>query len=233
MRFSVVVPTWNEAPRIARAIGRVRADGPDCEIIVADGGSEDDTVCRAVLAGAQTVIAARGRGSQLIEGAAQARGDVLVFLHADTDWPDGAFGALRAALQSPEVIGGNFRVVFDGGTRFADWLTGFYAWFRGHGLYYGDSVMFLRRDVYRALGGFRAMPVMEDFDLRLRMERHGQTVCIEEPPVVTSSRRFKGRHPAAIFTHWLVLHALYYLGLSKGRFISWVYDSERRRTADS
>ena len=233
MQFSVIIPTLNEAPRIAGLLERVRADAPDCEIIVVDGGSTDDTAALAAASGATVLQAGRGRGRQLAFGAGEARGNVLVFLHADTVWPAGAFTALRRETSDVDVIGGNFRLVFDGGTRFADWLTDFYAWFRGHGLYYGDSVIFIRRDIYQALGGIRPMPVMEDFDLRQRMERHGGTVCVQDPPIVTSSRRFKNRHPAAIFMHWLVVHGLYYAGLSNGRLIAWVYDSERRRTADS
>ncbi|MGD1934674.1 MAG: glycosyltransferase family 2 protein [Candidatus Phaeomarinobacter sp.] len=233
MQFSVIIPTLNEAPRIAGLLERVRADAPDCEIIVVDGGSTDDTAALAAASGATVLQAGRGRGRQLAFGAGEARGNVLVFLHADTVWPAGAFTALRREPSDVDVIGGNIRLVFDGGTRFADWLTDFYAWFRGHGLYYGDSVIFIRRDIYQALGGIRPMPVMEDFDLRQRMERHGGTVCVQDPPIVTSSRRFKNRHPAAIFMHWLVVHGLYYAGLSNGRLIAWVYDSERRRTADS
>lgn len=233
MQFSIIIPTLNEAPRIAGLIKRVRADDPDCEIIVVDGGSTDETAALAAASGARVLQARRGRGRQLAHGAQTARGDTLVFLHADTEWPTGAFAALRREMANPDMIGGNFRLVFDGGTRFAEWLTGFYAWFRGHGLYYGDSVIFIRRTMYKALGGIRPMPVMEDFDLRLRMERHGGTVCVQEPPIVTSSRRFRNRHPAAIFMHWLLVHGLYYAGLSNGRLIAWVYDSERKRTADS
>ncbi len=68
----------------------------------------------------------------------------------------GALARIEAALaQSPELVGGNFRLIFDGGSAFSDWLTGFYAWFRGHGLYYGDSGIFVRRPVYDAIGGMR------------------------------------------------------------------------------
>ncbi|MEP0068644.1 TIGR04283 family arsenosugar biosynthesis glycosyltransferase [Pyruvatibacter sp.] len=233
MQFSIIIPTLNEAPRIAALVERVRDDEPECEIIVVDGGSSDDTAVRAREAGACVLVADRGRGAQLSHGASAAHGDILVFLHADTVWPAGAFTALRRELSGAGVIGGNFRLVFDGDTQFADWLTGFYAWFRGHGLYYGDSVIFVRRDIYQSIGGIRPMPVMEDFDLRLRMERNGGTVCVQDPPIVTSSRRFKNRHPVAIFMHWLLVHGLYYAGLSNGRLIAWVYDTERRRTADS
>lgn len=233
MKFSVIIPTLNEAPRIAQLIKAVRRDDPTCEIIVCDGHSTDNTAALADEAGANVVQADRGRGNQLAVGAEEAHGDILVLLHADTAWPVGAFFALRKAVQDQSVVGGNFRLVFDGGTRFAEWLTGFYAWFRGHGLYYGDSVMFVRHKAYKELGGILPMPVLEDFEFRSRMEEHGGTVCIQDPAIVTSSRRFKGRHPVAIFMHWCVLHSLYYVGISNGRFMAWLYDTERRRTADS
>lgn len=230
MRLSFVIATLNEAPRIAETIQAVRLADSAAEIIVADGGSDDGTRAVARAAGARVLAAPRGRGAQLAAGAAQASGEVLVFLHADTRLPPGAAKALRRALADPAAIGGNFRVVFDGGSAFADWLTGFYAWFRRKGLYYGDSVMFLRRAVYDELGGLRPLALMEDFDLNRRMERRGGTLCIQEPPVVTSARRFERRHPAAIFCQWLLLHALYYLRLPSQQ-LARLYDSERQHTA--
>ena len=136
MQFSVIIPTLNEAPRIAGLLERVRADAPDCEIIVVDGGSTDDTAALAAASGATVLQAGRGRGRQLAFGAGEARGNVLVFLHADTVWPAGAFTALRREPSDVDVIGGNIRLVFDGGTRFADWPTEYYAWVRGHGLHH-------------------------------------------------------------------------------------------------
>ncbi len=230
MKVSVVIPTWNEANRIGPLVERLANSGEVDEVVVADAGSPDGTAAIAASAGARIVRSAQGRGPQLCAGAQAARGDVLIFLHADTQLPDGAVKAVHAALRDPEVIGGNFRVVFDGDSSFADWLTGFYAWFRRKGLYYGDSVMFLRRDVYRALGGFRPLELMEDYDLNRRMERHGGTVCIQNPPVVTSSRRFEGRRPAAIFCQWLFMHALFYVRVPAA-FLSRAYDSRRERTA--
>ena len=229
MRLSVIIATLNEAPRIGATIASVRHADPTAEIIVVDGNSHDGTPDTARAAGARVMRAARGRGSQLASGANAACGDVLVFLHADTRLPANAAAAVRQALHDSAHIGGNFRVIFDGKTRFAAWLTGFYAWFRRKGLYYGDSVMFLRRSAYRELGGFRPIALMEDYDLSRRMERRGGTVCIMEPPVVTSARRFEGRRPAAIFCQWLLLHALFYVRLPT-RHLALLYDSERRRT---
>ena len=81
-------------------------------------------------------------------------------------------------------------------------------------MYYGDSVIFVRRTVLEAIGGIRPIALMEDYDLVRRLERHGGTVCIENPPVITSSRRFEGRRPWRIFCQWVLLHALYYARVS-------------------
>lgn len=229
MQLSFVIPTLNEAARISEALAQVRRADPHAEIIVADGGSDDDTAARS-RAAANVLRCPRGRGQQLAAGAAAAHGDVLIFLHADTVFPAGGAEAIRNALADENTIGGNFRVLFDGDSAFAAWLTGFYAWFRRHGLYYGDSAIFIRRRVYDELGGIRPLTLMEDFDLNRRMQRRGGTVCIAEPPVITSSRRFEGRRPVGIFCQWLLLHALHYLRLP-GALLGRLYDTERRRTA--
>jgi len=117
--------------------------------------------------------------------------------------PPGALDRIEEVLSTDaSIIGGNFRLVFDGGTDFSRWLTGFCAWIRLLGLYYGDSGIFVRRSVYEALGGFRPIPLMEDWDFVRRLERFGRTCCIKDPPLVTSSRRFERRHPLGIVYGW-------------------------------
>ncbi len=228
LQISIVIPTLNEATRIGSVIHGLRRQDPDCQIIVVDGGSDDGTLQVAERAGAKAVTARRGRGQQLALGAEQCRGDVILFLHADTHLPEGALQAIRKALADPGVVGGNFRTLFDGPTRFAAWLTGFYAWFRSRGLYYGDSAIFVRRYVYRAIGGIKPIALMEDYDFTRRLERAGRTSCIDTPAIETSSRRFEGRRPIAIFVGWLVIHALYHLGLPP-RLLARIYDSSRQR----
>ena len=181
--------------------------------------------------GVTLLSAQRGRGQQLLAGAEAASGEVLLFLHADSRFPAGGLEAIETALrESPALVGGNFRVVFDGNSDFSRWLTGFYAWFRGHGLYYGDSAVFARRDVYREIGGIRRMALMEDYDFTRRLERAGPTCCLDAPALVTSSRRFEGRRPAAIVWGWIKIHALYHLGVPP-RTLARIYNSERRAAA--
>lgn len=97
---------------------------------------------------------------------------------------------------------------------------------RAHGLYYGDSGIFVRRRVYRALGGMRPIALMEDYDFSRRLERAGPTCCIAEPPLTTSSRRFQRRRPLAIFFGWLAIHLLYHLGFPPER-LARLYRSRR------
>jgi rSAM/selenodomain-associated transferase 2 len=231
LTYSVIIPTLNEAHQIGDRVRHVQRLNPAAEIIVVDGASTDDTPEIAGKTGAIVHMSENaGRGPQLKEGAEIATGDILIFLHADTHLPETAFTQINEQLSDTSKIGGNFAVLFDGDSDFANWLTSFYAWFRGKGLYYGDSVIFLRRSVYEELGGIMPYSVMEDYDLSRKMERLGGTVCIEGDPVITSSRRFKNRHPASIFIGWCVLHGLYYVGLST-RALGWVYDTKRKRTA--
>lgn len=226
--ISIIIPTLNEADNIASLLSNLRHDPVAPEIIVVDGGSTDRTAEIAAQFGVTLLHSSPGRGVQLRTGAAKASGDILLFLHADSRYPKNGLQRIEAALRRyPKAVGGNHALLFDGDDSFSRWLNGFYAWIRSHGVYYGDSGIFLRRRVYEAIGGIRPIGLMEDFDLVRRLENRGATVCIAEPPLVTSSRRFAGRHPVAIVYGWLKIHALFYLGLSPDRLAK-IYDSERR-----
>lgn len=226
--ISIVIPTLNEARRLELLLSALAKEFVAHEVIVADGDSSDATRAVAAATGAVVVVTQPGRGRQLRDGAARARGDVLLFLHADSRFPQGGLAALtRALAERPDCPGGNFRLVFDGDDPFSRWLDGFYAWIRSHGIYYGDSGLFVRRRVYDAIGGIRPLALMEDYDFVRRLEKMGPTCTISEPPLVTSSRRFQGRHPAAIVAGWLAIHALFHLGVDT-QVLARLYDSARR-----
>jgi rSAM/selenodomain-associated transferase 2 len=218
--ISIIIPTLDEEsslPALLDAIGQQRAAH---EVIVVDGGSRDRTLEVARNSGARTLVSGSGRGAGLSAGAAAARGNVLFFLHADCTLAPGALDRINEALATnANVIGGNFRLVFDGDTDFSRRLTLFCASIRLLGFYYGDSGIFVRRSVYQALGGFRPIPVMEDWDFVHRLERFGRTCCIKDPPLVTSSRRFAGRNPLRIIYGLFRIHALYWLGVSPDRLL--------------
>ena len=222
--ITVIIPTLNEAEALPRLLGALAREGETHEVVVSDGGSGDGTAALARAAGARVVMAPRGRGAQLVAGAAAARGDVLWFLHADSKVAYGSMQALSRALGASAAVGGNFRVLFDGETRFDRFMTWFYGAIRRLGLFYGDSGIFVRRDVYDAIGGMRALALMEDYDFVRRLRRAGRVACVRFPPLVTSSRRFRGRHPVAIMGGWLAIHALYALGVSP-RLLAQLYRS--------
>ena len=222
--ISVVIPTLNEESRIERVLSELLADATaPFETIISDGGSTDATVSTARRLGAVVISGRPGRGLQLSAGGTEAAGDVIWFLHADSSIAPGSLAAIREAIDRDGRTGGNFRLVFDGTDRFSNWLTGFYAWFRRRGLYYGDSGIFLRRDIHDRIGGIRPIALMEDYDLSRRMEQIGGTCCISNPALVTSSRKFRNRHPMAIVFGWLRLHALYRFGVAPDKLARLYY----------
>lgn len=225
--ISVVIPTLNEAPRLPRLLAQLARETTAHEVVVVDGGSTDGTPSLAATAGARVLRVLGGRGRQLAAGAGVATGDVLLFLHADCAFPAGGLRLVAEALAAPAVVGGNFRLLFDGGDEFCRWLNGFYAAIRRRGFYYGDSGVFVRRAVYEAIGGIRPIALMEDYDFVRRLEKAGPTACLAAP-LVTSARRFVGRPPAAIVLGWLAIHALFLLGVAPS-WLARLYDSERRR----
>ncbi len=226
--ISVIIPTLNEAERLPLLLDGLTREATPHEVIVVDGGSSDATREIASARQATVVLSVPGRGQQLATGVEAARGDTLLFLHADSAFPAGGLAHIEAALtERPDCPGGNFRLIFSGDSSFSHWLTGFYAWLRRRGFYYGDSAVFVRRAVYDRIGGIRAIALMEDYDFNRRLERAGPTHCITEPPLVTSSRRFEERSAPAIVWGWLEIHALYHLGVAPG-WLAKRYEAQRR-----
>ncbi len=225
--ISVVIPTFNEEARLSDLLAQLVQSNTNHEIIVADGGSSDETIAIARSLGARVVQAKKGRGIQLAEGAQAATGKILLFLHADSVLPPGGLDSIEREMGSSNMVGGNFRLEFDGDTGFSRWLTGFYAWIRKRGLYYGDSGIFVLRSVYEELGGIKPLALMEDYDFSRRLERSGRTCCIDDPPLITSSRKFAGRSAVGIVWGWLKIHALYHLGVSPDRLARIYYGREK------
>jgi glycosyltransferase involved in cell wall biosynthesis len=210
LSLSVVIPTWVEAPLVADAV-RCAARLGD-EVIVADGGSPDGTADLARDTGARVVKYPKGRRPQLNGGAAAARADVLLFLHADARLAPAGRDAIFVALAEPGVAGGNFLVRFLPESRFTRVLVPFNDLRRRvTRRYYGDSGMFVRAPAFRRLGGVRPWPVMHDHEFSGRLRRLGRCAYVREPSVRASARRFEGREARTALT-WAAIHLAYRLG---------------------
>jgi rSAM/selenodomain-associated transferase 2 len=215
MRCSIIIPTLNEAPRIADTVASARALEP-AEIIVVDGGSTDDTPAAARDAD-QVLMAARGRASQQNTGAAASQGDVLLFLHADCRLDPPGLGQIASALADSRCVGGCFRQKIDaGGVRFR-WLEqGNAMRVKVWGLAYGDQGIFVRREVFDRLGGFPALPLMEDLFFMKRLRREGRLALLPGPLRV-SARRWRRQGVFRQTTRNWCLTALARCGVSPDR----------------
>ncbi len=216
---SVLVPTVDEERELPRLLDHLAALHGNWELIVADGGSFDRTlqIARAHRARPRVVEQAGGRAAQLNAGARAARGDVLVFLHADSRLPRDAYASLAGAWHdTPRIAGGNFALRFDGGGRFERTLGAVYRLQRRHGYYYGDSSIWVRREVFDALGGYREIPIMDDYDFVRRLERSGVTRCLPGP-ATTSPRRWRSAGMVRTVLAWFVIRWLFVAGVAPQR----------------
>jgi rSAM/selenodomain-associated transferase 2 len=209
--ISIIIPTLNEKTTIRDAALALAGMSGNFEVIVVDAGSDDGTAEIAAESGLTVIDAPRGRGQQMNAGAGTAIGDALLFLHADTRLPKDALAIIEKACEDERVCGGNFGLIFDGGTLSARVLTMIYPLLRLGGMCYGDSGFFVRRTIFEESGGYRDYPIFEDCDLYRRLKRKGRFVRLPAR-ATTSSRRFEGRF-VRTFVFWSVLQILYWLGV--------------------
>jgi rSAM/selenodomain-associated transferase 2 len=190
MRFSIIMPTLNEETALEaqlETLHQLRASA-NCELLIVDGGSSDQTIAIAQRYG-RVLTAERGRARQMNAGAAQARGEVLLFLHADTQLPRNAFMAIEQALHDPAIVGGAFRLRFDCQTlpyRLVASSTNL----RSHlsKIFTGDQAYFVRATSFRAIGGYPDQCLMEDLEITRLLRKLGRFVLLAEY-VTTSARR--------------------------------------------
>ncbi len=218
MRFSIIMPVLNEEAVLEQQLTRLsqQCTHVDSEIIIVDGGSRDATLAIAQRYG-QVISSPRGRACQMNAGAAVASGDVLLFLHADTDLPENAFMVIEDALCSPNVVAGAFRICFNCDRllyRLVAFATNLRSQLRT--LFTGDQAYFIRASSFRAIGGYPELPLMEDLEIITQLRKIGKVVLL--PHYVTTSAR---RHEKiglwrSICFMWY-LRTLYRFGVSAAR----------------
>jgi rSAM/selenodomain-associated transferase 2 len=232
--ISVIIPSFNEERRIRACIESAQRINP-LEVIVVDGGSTDRTCEIAQEAGAIVIRSSKGRGIQMNKGASFAKGKILLFLHADTIMPEteiyslchpelgsGSQGMLKQVQHdimeslTDKYIGGFFRLKFDDdslSTRLVEIFANLRA--RLFSLPYGDQAIFIKRDVFKKIGGFKEYPFLEDIDLVMRARKFGRLKHIPLK-VIASSRRIKKGYPfSPIFVSLrnVVIALLFILGV--------------------
>jgi len=218
--ISVIIPVLNEAQGINDVITPIRSHAAvdAVEIIVADGDSAGSTVRAISHPGIITAVAEKGRGSQMNRGAILATGHILLFLHADTFLPPNAFACIRKCMEVTRHAGGAFdlgidskRKIFRITERYVAWRT------RLTRIPFGDQAIFVRRDYFERIGGYRDIPIMEDVDLMRRIRQRGDAICVVPEKVITSARRWE--RDGIVFgtlRNWM-LQALYCCGVAPER----------------
>lgn len=219
--ISAVIPTLNEE----KVIGQALASLPLLkihEVIIVDGGSTDQTIAIAEVfcaeaSNVRVVTAPTGRARQMNEGAKTSRGDILLFLHADTRLPTEATLMIEEALTDPAVVGGRFDVRFDAPSIWGTIIGTLMNWrSRLSGIATGDQALFVRRHVFEQLSGFVDIPLMEDVEFSRRLKRMGRIAALHQK-VTTSFRRWEQQGPLrTIFLMW-TLRFLYWAGVSPCR----------------
>lgn len=218
--LTIIVPTYNEAANVD-ALHAQRLQFSQTQWIIVDGGSSDGTLTTLKQFSDWTVLTQTpgGRAKQMNLGAQYAQGEVLLFLHADTQLPVKVTELINHVLQDQSVVAGAFHIRYQS-ERIAHWLCHWLAFRSRHTrLPYGDQAIFVRKNIFEQMGGYPDQPLMEDYEFSRRLWRYGKLVVVPDP-VVTSARRFE----AGILKTGLLMKAiwgLYNLGFSAERLAGW------------
>lgn len=223
-KISVIIPVINEASTIGQTLTNLQ-NITNLEVIIVDGGSQDETVEIAKSLGVQVLFSLPGRARQMNAGAAAATGEILLFLHADTRLPEGfdtiIHQTLAAEGRSQNPIAGAFQLRIDAslkGLRLIEKLVNLRS--RVFSLPYGDQAFFLKTAVFRDMGGFPDLPIMEDFELVRQLKRLGK-IEIVPASVITSGRRWQklGVVKTTLMNQWVIM--AYFLGIPPAKIARW------------
>lgn len=230
---SIIIPVLNEAATIQAGLSNLQLrqtteTADTIEVIVVDGGSQDETVTLATALGAKVIISASGRANQMNAGAKLATGEILLFLHIDTCLPDEFVPLLQQTLAQPETIAGAFELRIAGekpALRLVEWGVKWRS--RLFQLPYGDQAIFLKATTFHQLGGFPELPIMEDFEFVRRLRAKGR-IAIAPANVITSGRRWENLGVLKTTLINQLAIAAYFVGISPERIARWYRTTHRR-----
>ena len=224
--ISIIIPTLNEEDCLEKTLRHTLSLPGSFEVIVVDGGSEDETMIIAKRFEKVRVHASnKGRAQQMNHGARLAKGNILLFLHADTFLPSNTYALILNQLQKENFIGGSFKLTFDKNhpvLKFYTWFSQFsYEFFT-----YGDHCIFIKSSVFREISGFADIPFMEDVEIQKRIRKKGKFKKLNAE-VKTSARRFESIGTFKQMTLDVILVFLFRLGVSPRRLKKFYSDHIR------
>lgn len=194
MKLSIIIPVLNDARQLLHALdhlGALRARG--AEVLIVDGGSDDETAAVAMRLGGRPVSSSPGRARQMNAGARMASGEILLFLHVDTTLPENAERLIESAMGDGRRIWGRFDVDIQGHSRMLRVIAALMNWrSRITGIATGDQAIFVARSAFESVGGYPDQPLMEDIELCKRLRLLSPPACLRAR-AVTSGRRWESR----------------------------------------
>jgi len=220
LKISIIIPVLNEAGHLEEVLKQALGfQDEELELIVVDGGSNDDTVAVAKRHTGQVVVSDRGRAKQMNAGADVANGDILLFLHADTVLSIDSCELIKSKISNDHHQWGRFDVRLSGDNKLFRIIEFFINWrSRISSIATGDQAIFVCRKLFDEIGGFPEMPLMEDIEISKRLKRVSKPICITSA-VITSTRRWEEHGILRTVLLMWQLRFLYFIGVSPERLI--------------
>jgi rSAM/selenodomain-associated transferase 2 len=224
--FSIIIPVLDESSIINHTVEQIfrMGSGFPVEVIVIDGDKEGKTINVLTNREVITGTSLRGRGRQMNKGASVATGEILVFLHTDTELPEHALRAISSVMDDAKYAGGAFDLGIKSGRsvfRLLEKLVCLRT--RITRIPYGDQAIFIRKGVFDSLAGYKEIPLMEDVEFMGRMKRLGYNICIIPQKVRTSPRRWEKEGIVYCTLRNLILQGLYHLGVKPDKLVKFYY----------
>jgi rSAM/selenodomain-associated transferase 2 len=227
VKFSIIIPTLHESDKINSLVEHLERlnSSQDAEIVVVNGNPNGDTIQAIESDRVKKIVAPKGRARQMNAGASEAEGEILVFLHADTELPRNALRKIRTTMAQGRYVGGAFELGI-GSKQMRFGMLARLASLRCRltRIPYGDQAIFLKKNYFNRIGGYKDIPLMEDVELMRRIKRRRGKICILPEQVKTSPRRWEEEGFIYVNVRNAFLFTLYILGVSPEKLASFYKD---------
>ena len=220
LKVSIIVPTLNEASVVEESLAAIARLDPH-EIIVADGGSADNTVSLALNIATRIVTSRPGRALQMNAGAKEATGELLLFMHADSKLTLESYEIMKEKMSHHKSAGGAFSLQIESEKISLRLISTLATWRSKYlNLVYGDQTIFVRTDIFQILKGFSPLPICEDLEFFRRLSRQGKVILLNEK-THTSSRRWMTEGILFTTLRNIIIATLFLVGFSPHFLTKW------------